>query len=55
MDKKKLTILLSLLAVLIAALVIGLIVFINKTNKQSQQIAETSSLWKTKNKIWLSK
>ncbi len=41
MDKKKLIILLSSLAVLIVALVVGLIVFINKTNKQSLQIAET--------------
>lgn len=41
MDKKKTTILLSALGVVIAALIIGLIVFMNKSNKQSQQIAET--------------
>ncbi len=41
MDKKKLTILLTSLGVLIAALVVGLIIFMNKSNKQSQQIAQT--------------
>ena len=41
MDKKKLTILLTTLGILIAALVVGLIVFMNKSNKQSQQIAQT--------------
>ena len=39
MDKKKLTILIVVLTLVIAALVAGLIIFMNKSNKQSQQIA----------------
>lgn len=41
MDKKKLTILVSVLGIVIAALIVGLIVFMSKSNKQSQQIAQT--------------
>ena len=41
MDKKKLTILIVVLTLVIAALVAGLIIFMNKSNKQSQQIAQT--------------
>ncbi len=41
MDKKKLTILLTTFGIIIAALVIGLIIFMNKSSKQSRQIAET--------------
>ena len=41
MDKNKLTILIVVLTLVIAALVAGLIIFMNKSNKQSQQIAQT--------------
>ncbi len=41
MEKKKLIVLLSLLGVVIAALIIGLVTFMNKSTKQSQQIAQT--------------
>lgn len=41
MEKKKLTILLVLLAVIIIGLIAGLIAFMNKSDKQSKQIAET--------------
>jgi hypothetical protein len=41
MDKKKLTILLAALGIVIAALIVGLIVFMSKSNKQSQQIEQT--------------
>ena len=41
MEKKKLTILLAALGIVIAALIVGLIVFMSKSNKQSQQIEQT--------------
>ena len=41
MDKKKLTILLAALGIVITALITGLIIFMSKSNKQSQQIAQT--------------
>jgi peptidoglycan hydrolase CwlO-like protein len=41
MDKKKLTILLTTAGIIIAALLIGLIIFMNKSSKQSEQIAQT--------------
>lgn len=41
MEKKKLTILLAALGIVIAALIAGLIVFMSKSNKQSQQIEQT--------------
>lgn len=41
MEKKKLTTLLAVLGVVIALLIVGLIVFANKSKKQSEQLAET--------------
>lgn len=41
MNKRELTILVTALGIVIAALIIGLIVFMTKSSKQSQQIAET--------------
>ncbi|NLO71277.1 MAG: hypothetical protein GX102_10165 [Porphyromonadaceae bacterium] len=41
MNKKQLTILVTTLGIVIAVLIIGLIVFMSKSSKQSQQIAET--------------
>lgn len=41
MEKKKLTILLAALGIVIAALIVGLIIFMSKSNKQSQQIEQT--------------
>ena len=41
MEKKKLIILLAVLGILITALVFGLITFMNKSNKQGEQIAQT--------------